>query len=170
MHSAGEFNGLIVVHQVYLCEVKTLRPKSHLERGRSVPGTVRQLDLEFLEHHLLAHRSSGQCPAGPPAALGGLDHLGSKLYLSLDPCRGDVQGDLLDWQGPHLGVAYLQLCRQLWLTAELGAFVGQVQGVDGMVLIVQVTALNRATPIEGWPRAADLSLRLHITGQGCYAY
>ena len=66
-------------------------------------------------------------------------------------------------------MAYLQLRSQLRLTAELGAFVGQVQGVDGMVLIVQVTALHRATPIEGWPRAADLSLRLH-TGQGCHAY
>ena len=85
MHSAGEFYGLIVVHQVYLCEVKTLRPKNHLERGRSVPGTVRQPDLEFLEHHLLARRILGQCPAGPPAALGGLDHLGGKLYLSLGP-------------------------------------------------------------------------------------
>jgi len=41
MHSAGEFNGLLVVHQVYLCEVKPLRSKGHLERGRRVPGTVR---------------------------------------------------------------------------------------------------------------------------------
>ena len=126
------------MHQVYPCQVKPLWPKGHLNRGRSVPGTVRQPDLEFLEH-LLAHRSSGQCPTGPSAARGGLDHLHSKLYLPLDPCRGDVQGNLLDWQGPHLGVAYLQLCHQLWLTAKLGACVGQVQGVDGMLLIVQVT-------------------------------
>src|SRR5919108_430101 len=41
MYSAGEFNRLIVVHQVYLSEVKTLRPKGHLERGRSVPGPLR---------------------------------------------------------------------------------------------------------------------------------
>ena len=67
-------------------------------------------------------------------------------------------------------MAYLQLRSQLRLTAELGAFVGQVQGVDSMLLIVQVTALHRTTPIEGWPRAADLALRLHLTGQGCHAY
>src|SRR6185369_17800738 len=77
---------------------------------------------------------------------------------------------LLDWQGPYPGVAYLQLRGDLRLTAELGAFVGQVQGVDSMVLIVQVTAFYRATPIEGRPRATDLSLRLHITGQGYHAY
>src|SRR5215475_10492301 len=122
MHSAGEFYGLIVVHQAYLHEVKTLRPENHLERGRSVPGTVRQPDLEFLEHHLLARRIPGQCPAGPPAALGGLDHLGGKQYLSLDPLISDVQSDLLDWQGPRPGVTYLQLRSQLQLTAELGAF------------------------------------------------
>jgi hypothetical protein len=141
MHSAGEFNGLIVVHQVYLCEVKMLRPKGHLEWSHSVPGTVGQPDLEFLDYHLLAHRSPGQGPAGPPAALGGLDHLSGKLYLSLGPLIGDVQDNLLDWQGPHPGVAYLQLRCKLRLTPELGAFVGQVQGVDGMVLIVQVTDL-----------------------------
>jgi hypothetical protein len=169
MHSAREFYGLIVVHQAYLYEVKTLRPKNHLEWGRSVPGPARQPDLEFLEHHLLARRIPGQCPAGPPAALGGLDHLGGKQYLSFGPFISNVQGDLLDWQSPHPGVTYLQLRGQLRLIAKLGAFVGQMQEVDSMVLIVQVTALNRATPIEGWPRAADLSLRLHLTGQGCHA-
>jgi hypothetical protein len=138
-HSAGECNGLIVMHQVYPCEVKPLWPKGHLDRGRSVPGTVRQPDLEFFEHYLLARRSSSQCPTGPPATGGGLDHLSGKLYLSLDPCIGDIQGDLLDRQDPHLGVTYLQLRRQSWLTAELGAGVGQVQGVDGMLVIVQVT-------------------------------
>jgi hypothetical protein len=127
------------MYQVHLCEVKPLRPKGHLDRGRSVPGTVRQPDLEFFEHHLLARRSSGQCPTGPPAARGGLDHLSSKLYLPLDPCRSEVQSDLLDWQGPHLSLAYLQLRRQPRLTTELGACVGQVQGVDGMLVIVQVT-------------------------------
>ena len=109
MHSAGEFNGLIGIHQVYACEVKSLRSKGYLERGRSLPGTVRQSDLEFFEHHLLARRIPGQCPASPPTALRGLDHLCGKLYLSLRPLIGDVQGDLLDWQGPHLGTAYLQL-------------------------------------------------------------
>ena len=44
-----------------------------------MPGTVRQLDLEFLEHHLLAHRI-GSVSRGPAAALGGLDHLGSNLF------------------------------------------------------------------------------------------
>ena len=141
MHSTREGNGLIVMHQVYACEVKPLWPKGCLERGCSLPGTIRQPDLEFFEDYLLARRIPGQCPAGPPAALGGLDHLSGKLYLSRGPLIGDVQGDLLDWQGPHLGAAYLQLRCELRLTAELGAFVGQVQGVDGMVLIVQVTDL-----------------------------
>ena len=45
-----------------------------------------------------------------------------------------------------------------------------MQRVDSMLLIAQVTTLKRTTPFEGWPRAADLSLRLHITGQGCHAY
>src|SRR5262249_24219432 len=124
MQSAGELNGLIGIHQVYACEVKALRSKGHLERGHSLPGTVRQSDLEFFEHHLLARRIPGQCPTGPPTALSGLNYLGSKLYLSLGPIIGDVQRDLLDWQGSHLGAAYLQLRSQLWLTAELGAFVG----------------------------------------------
>src|SRR5262245_54044678 len=97
MHSPGEFYRLIIVHQMYLCEVKTLRPKEHLEWGRSMPGPARQPDLEFLEYHLLACCIPGQCPAGPPAALGGLDHLGNKLYLSRGPLRGDIQSDLLDW-------------------------------------------------------------------------
>jgi hypothetical protein len=127
------------MHQMYPCEVKPLRPKGHLERGRRMPGTVRQLDLEFFEYYLLARRRSGQCPTGPPAACGGLDHLSGKLYLTLDSCRSDVQGDLLDWQSSHLGVAYLQLRGQPRLTAKLGACVGQVQSVDGMLLIVQVT-------------------------------
>src|SRR4030095_14020280 len=100
MHSAREFYGLIVAHQAYLYEVKTLRPKNHLEWGRSVPGPARQPDLEFLEHHLLARRIPGQCPAGPPAALGGLDHLGGKQYLSFGPFISNIQGDLLDWQSP----------------------------------------------------------------------
>ena len=121
MHSAREFYGLIVVHQVYLGEVKTLRPKNHLERGRRVPGTVRQLDLEFLEYHLLACRIPSQCPASPPATLGGLDHLGDKLYLSLGPFIDDVQGDLLNWQGPHPGVTYLQLAQSAAADCRVGS-------------------------------------------------
>jgi hypothetical protein len=141
MHSTGEFNGLIIMHQVYACEVKSLWSKDYLERDRSLPGTVRQPNFALLEHHLLARRSPGQSPANPPATASGLDYLSGKLYLSLGPLIGDGHGDLLDWQGPHLGVAYLQLRCKLRLTAELGAFVGQMQGVDGMLLIVQVTDL-----------------------------
>ena len=141
MHSPGEFKGLIIMHQVYACEVKPLWPKDYLEWGRSVPGTVRQPDFAFLEHHLLARRSPGQSPAHPPTTASGLDHLSGKLYLALGPLIGDVHSDLLDWQSPRLGMAYPQLRCKLRLTAELGAFVGQVQGVDGMLLIVQVTDL-----------------------------
>src|SRR4029434_988783 len=44
MHSTGEFNGLIVMHQVYASCVRPVWPKDYLERGCSVPGTVRQAD------------------------------------------------------------------------------------------------------------------------------
>src|SRR5919198_793916 len=78
--------------------------------------------------------------ARPPLVAGWATSV-AKLDPTSGPLIGDVQGDLHNWQGPHLGVADLQLRSELRLTAELGAFVGQVQGVDGMLFIVQVTDL-----------------------------
>ena len=51
----------------------------------------------------------------------------------------------------------------------MGAGISEVQGVHTAVLIAQVTDLEGALPIEVWPHAADLSLRLECPGQGCRA-
>ena len=87
----------------------------------------------------------------------------------LRPLIGGVHLDLFDRQGAYLGVLRQQLDGDLRLGAEVGTGVGEVQSVNTAVLIAQVTDLEPTLPIEVWPRAADLSLRLEGPGQGCRA-
>ena len=155
------------MHQVYLSEVKTLRPKRHLERGLLRARYGQAAGFRIPRAPPAGRPHPGEGPASPPAALSGLDHLGGKLYLSLSSCRSYVQGDLLDGQGPHPGVV-MAVAPSAAADRRAGSHRRSGAGIDGMVLIVQVTALNRPTPIESRPRATDLSLRLHIASQRCH--